>query len=126
MRTDMFDGIYPYALRFTDTPGFPTHYVDENLTNGEVVLCLHGEPTWGFLFQHPTTVSCRIHRMVVSDYMSFGKSRTPPLYSYWLQDRIDNPERFVPALDLHDLTLVMYDLDEPVRVGLASRHPGRM
>ena len=38
--------------------------------------------------------------MVVPDHMGFGKSETPQDRSYWLQDHIDNLERFVLALDL--------------------------
>lgn len=104
MRTDTFDGMYPYAPRFTDAPGFPMHYVDEGPADGEVVLCLHGEPTWGFLFRHLIAVLRGTHRMVVPDHMGFGKSGTPPSRSYWLQDHIDNLERFVLALDLRDIT----------------------
>jgi haloalkane dehalogenase len=58
--------------------------------------------------------------------MGFGKSETPARRSYWLQDHIDNLEKFVLALDLTDITLVMHDFGGPVGMGLAARHPGRI
>jgi len=58
--------------------------------------------------------------------MGFGKSGTPPTRSYWLQDHIDNIERFVLALDLTEITLVMHDFGGPVGMGLAARHPNRI
>ncbi|WP_225647537.1 hypothetical protein [Bradyrhizobium australafricanum] len=42
-----FDGTFPFAPHFSAAPGFQMHYVDEGPRDGEVVLCLHGEPSWG-------------------------------------------------------------------------------
>ncbi|MFM0697028.1 alpha/beta fold hydrolase, partial [Paraburkholderia graminis] len=53
-------------------------------------------------------------------------SETPGHRTYWLQDHIDNIEKFVLALDLNDITLVMHDFGGPVGMGLAARHPGRI
>ena len=38
-----FDGTFPFAPHFSDTPGFRMHYVDEGA--GEPIVLLHGEPT---------------------------------------------------------------------------------
>ncbi|MCO5414686.1 MULTISPECIES: alpha/beta fold hydrolase [Ralstonia] len=126
MRVDTFNGMYPYTPRFTDAPGFSMHFVDEGPADGAVVLCLHGEPTWGFLFRRLIAALHGAHRVVVPDHMGFGRSETPPSRSYWLQDHIDNLERFVLALDLRGITLVMHDFGGPVGMGLASRHPDRI
>ncbi|TWB29058.1 alpha/beta fold hydrolase [Nitrospirillum bahiense] len=119
-----FDGTFPFTPHVTDAPGFPMHYVDEG--KGEVVLCLHGEPTWGYLFRHLIRALSPTYRVVVPDHMGFGKSATPPDRSYWLQDHIDNLERFVLALDLRDITLVLHDFGGPMGMGLAARHPDRI
>jgi haloalkane dehalogenase len=121
-----FEGTFPFAPHFTGAPGFQMHYIDEGPRDGGVVLCLHGEPTWGYLFRHLISVLGKIHRVVVPDHMGFGKSETPPDRSYWLQDHIDNLERFVLALDLTDITLVMHDFGGPVGMGFAARHPNRI
>lgn len=127
IRSDaVFGGAFPFAPHFTAAPGFQMHYVDEGPRDGGVVLCLHGEPTWGYLFRRLIPVLSRTHRVVVPDHMGFGKSETPQARSYWLQDHIDNLERFVLALGLADITLVMHDFGGPVGMGLAARHPDRI
>jgi len=55
-----------------------------------------------------------------------GKSATPQDRTYWLQDHVDNLERFALALDLRAITPVMHDFGGPVDTGLASRHPERI
>ena len=121
-----FAGTFAFAPHFTDAPGFRMHYADEGPRGGEVVLCLHGEPTWGYLFRHLIPALRETHRVVVPDHMGFGKSAAPPDRSYWLQDHIDNLERFVLALDLRDISLVMHDFGGPVGMGFAARHPDRI
>lgn len=121
-----FDGSFPYAPHFTTAPGFRMHYVDEGPREAGVVLCLHGQPTWGYLFRRLIPVLSPTHRVVVPDHIGFGKSETPRERTYWLQDHIENLERFVLALDLTDITLVMHDFGGPIGMGLAARHPNRI
>lgn len=123
---ETFHGSFPYAPRFNDAPGFRMHYIDEGPQDGEVVLCLHGEPTWGYLFRHLVAGLKQEYRVIVPDHMGFGKSETPQHRSYWLQDHIDNLERLVLALDLKNITLVVHDFGGPVGMGLAARHPERV
>lgn len=121
-----FDGTFPFAPHFSAAPGFRMHYVDEGPRHGEVVLCLHGEPTWGYLFRHLVPVLSGTRRVVIPDHMGFGKSATPAERSYWLQDHVDNLEALVLALDLTNITLVMHDFGGPVGMGFAARHPDRI
>lgn len=121
-----FAGTFPFAPHFSDVSGFRMHYVDEGPRDGGVVLCLHGEPTWGYLFRHLVPALATTHRVIVPDHMGFGKSDTPAARTYWLQDHVDNLERFVLALNLRDITLVMHDFGGPVGMGLAARHPDRV
>ncbi|MGU7842432.1 alpha/beta fold hydrolase [Burkholderia sp. AW33-5] len=123
---DTFDGTFPFTPRFSDAAGFRLHYVDEGPANGQVVLCLHGEPTWGYLFRDLIAALSGNYRVIAVDHMGFGKSETPRHRTYWLQDHIDNLETFVLALDLNDITLVMHDFGGPVGMGLAARHPNRI
>jgi haloalkane dehalogenase len=123
---DTFDGTFPFAPRFTNAAGFRMHYVDEGPTSGEVILCLHGEPTWSYLFRNLIGALSSHYRVIAPDHMGFGKSETPVDRTYWLQDHIDNIEKFVLALDLNNITLVMHDFGGPVGMGLAARHPGRI
>ncbi len=121
---ETFDGTWPFKARYTEAPGFRMHYVDEG--QGETLLALHGEPTWGYLFRDLIKVFSPRYRIVVPDQMGFGKSETPRDRSYFLQDHIDNLEQFVLDLDLRDITLVMHDFGGPAGMGLAIRHPDRI
>ncbi len=122
---ETFDGTWPFRARYTDAPGFRMHYVAEG-SGPETLLLLHGEPTWSYLFRRQIPLWAAQHRVVAIDHMGFGKSATPRERTYWLQDHIENLERFVLALDLRDLTLVMHDFGGPTGLGVAIRHPDRI
>ena len=121
---ETFDGTFPFMPHFSSAAGFRMHYIDEG--EGPTVLCLHGEPTWGYLFRHLTAKLSMHHRVIVPDHMGFGKSETPQDRTYWLQDHISNLEKLVLDLDLTDITLVMHDFGGPVGMGLAARQVDRI
>jgi haloalkane dehalogenase len=81
--------------RFADLPGYPfaphyteiddldggrlrVHHLDEGPTDGPVVLLMHGEPTWSYLYRNvvPTLVAAG-HRVIVPDLVGFGRSDKP-------------------------------------------------
>ncbi len=122
---ETFDGTWPFEAHYTEASGFRMHYIDEG-DGPETLLLLHGEPTWGYLFRQQIPAWSEHARVVAPDHMGFGKSAAPSDRTYWLQDHIDNIERFVLELDLRNITLVMHDFGGPVGMGLAARHPGRI
>lgn len=122
---ETFAETWPFQAHYSDAPGFRMHYVDEG-EGPETLLLLHGEPTWGYLFRHQIGRWAEFSRVIAVDHMGFGKSATPQDRTYWLQDHIDNLERFVLSEDLRNLTLVMHDFGGPVGMGLAIRHPDRI
>ncbi|MEX0360470.1 MAG: alpha/beta fold hydrolase, partial [Allomuricauda sp.] len=121
---ETFNNTWPYAPNFEEISGFKMHYIDEG--EGEVILALHGEPTWGYLFRQLIHELSSDYRVIVPDHMGFGKSETPQHRDYLLQDHINNLEELVLRLDLNDITLVMHDFGGPVGMGLAIRHPDRI
>lgn len=121
---ETFNGSFPFTAQFSTAPGFNMHYVDEG--DGPVVVCLHGEPTWGYLFRHLITGLSDRNRVIVPDHMGFGKSETPADRTYWLQDHVDNLEKFIIDLDLRDITFILHDFGGPVGMGFAARHPDRI
>nr|WP_055501348.1 alpha/beta fold hydrolase [Nonomuraea pusilla] len=121
---ETFEGTFPFPPHFSSAAGFRMHFVDEGF--GPTVLCLHGEPTWGYLFRHLISGLSPTHRVIAPDHMGFGKSETPAERTYWLQDHVDNLEALVLDLDLREITLVMHDFGGPVGMGLLARHPDRI
>jgi cis-3-alkyl-4-acyloxetan-2-one decarboxylase len=119
-----FDGTWPYAPRYFDGNGFRMHYVDEG--EGEPIVALHGEPTWGYLYRNFIPRLRKHGRVIVPDHMGFGKSETPQDRDYTIREHIDNLERLLDHLQLTDITFVGQDWGGPIANGFALRHPERV
>ncbi|HKY13317.1 MAG TPA: haloalkane dehalogenase [Microthrixaceae bacterium] len=104
------------------------HYLDEGPADGQVVLCLHGEPSWSYLYRHmiPILVGAG-HRVIVPDLVGFGRSDKPASrldYSYarhvgWMDALV------VERLDLRDITLFCQDWGGLIGLRLVAAHPER-
>ena len=121
---ETFDGTFPFRPHFTDAPGFRMHYVDEG--EGDPIVCLHGEPTWGYLYRKFIPPLSRHHRVIVPDHMGFGKSETPQNREYTLATHVANLEALLLELDARDVTFVLQDWGGPIGGGFALRHPDRV
>lgn len=123
---ETFEGTWPFAPHFSSAAGFRQHYVDEGPRDGEVIVCLHGEPTWGYLYRHMIPLLAADYRVVVPDHMGFGKSETPQDRVYTLRSHVENLAALIEDLDLRDITLVGQDWGGPIAGAYAIRHPGRV
>lgn len=121
---ETFDGTYPFKPHFSTAPGFRMHYVDEG--QGETILLLHGEPTWGYLYRHMIPSLARHHRVVVPDQMGFGKSEKPKGRAYSLRTHVENLTALIEDLDLRDLTLFGQDWAGLIITAYTVRHPERV
>jgi len=109
---------FTFAPRYVDDlPGYEglrVHYLDERPTgtaSGRTVLCLHGQPTWCYLYRKmiPIFVAAG-HRVVAPDFLGFGRSDKPvddAVYTFGFHRRM--LMRFIEALDLREVTLVVQD-----------------
>jgi pimeloyl-ACP methyl ester carboxylesterase len=121
---ESFAGTFPFAPHFSDASGFRMHYVDEG--EGEPIVCLHGEPTWGYVYRKFVGPLSKKYRVIVPDHMGFGKSETPLDREYTLRTHVENLEALLLSLDLKDITLVMQDWGGPIGAGFALRNIGRV
>ena len=119
-----FDGTFPFKPHFTNAPGFRMHYVDEG--GGDPILCLHGEPTWGYLYRRFIPPLAHTHRVIVPDHMGFGKSETPQDREYTLRTHVENLTALIDELDLQEITLVAQDWGGPMAGAYTVRHPERV
>ena len=95
--------------------------------DGETFLCLHGEPTWGFLYRKMIPRLRERGRVVVPDFLGFGRSDkyTDP-EEYGFEMHYDSLRRFVETLDLRGATLVCQDWGSILGLPLAvSERPER-
>ena len=113
-RFDALHG-YPFAPNYRDNlPGYPNlrmHYLDEGASNARVALCLHGQPTWSYLYRKmiPGLVASG-YRVVVPDMFGFGRSDKPVEDTVYTFDfHRESLIAFIRALDLNRVTLVCQD-----------------
>ncbi len=123
---ETFDGTWPFAPHYFEGNGFRQHFVDQPGDGNETFVCLHGEPTWGYLYRNFIPQFAKHGRVVVPDHMGFGKSETPQDRAYSIRDHVDNLEALLLSLDLSDITLVAQDWGGPIGTAFALRHPDRV
>ncbi len=124
---------YPFAPNYVDVDDLDgrtlrVHYLDEGPSDGPVVLCLHGEPSWSYLYRRmiPPLVSAGL-RVIAPDLVGFGKSDKPTEksdYTYarhvaWMQAAI------IDHLDLADVTFFGQDWGGLVGLRLVAENPDR-
>jgi haloalkane dehalogenase len=122
--------------RFANLPGFPfvphyvmlngvrVHYVDEG--EGEVILCLHGEPTWSYLYRKMIPPLAAQHRVLAMDFVGFGRSdKYTEKADYSFQMHRDTLTGFIEALDLQGITAVVQDWGGLIGLTVASQMPER-
>ena len=123
---ECFDNIgdFPYRPRYVEINGMRIHYIDEG--SGEAVLCLHGEPTWSYLYRKMVPVLSARHRAVAMDFVGFGRSdKFTRRDEYSFQMHTDTLRGFIDALALDRITAVVQDWGGLIGLRLASEMPQR-
>jgi haloalkane dehalogenase len=119
---------YPFLPRYVDVgDGLRVHYVDEGPRSGPVVLLLHGEPTWSYLYRKmiPILADAGI-RSIAPDLVGFGKSDKPAREEdYTYARHVGWMKRLLEALDLRGLTLFGQDWGSLVGLRLAMENQDR-
>jgi haloalkane dehalogenase len=118
---------FPFAPRYVTLPdGLRMHFVQEGPADAEVVLLLHGQPTWSYLYRAVVAgLAGRGLRAVAPDLIGFGRSDKPVARTaYSVQAHVDWLSHFVTAAGLTDVTLVVQDWGGPIGLGLLDARPG--
>lgn len=119
---------WPYAPRYFQRPdGLRLHYVDEGPRDGKVFLCLHGQPTWSYLYRRMIPVfTAGGHRVVAPDFPGFGRSDKPADEAVYTFDfHRDALIGLITALDLRDIVLVVQDWGGLIGLTLPMAAPER-
>ena len=123
-KNETFNGTWPFQPHFCEAAGFSQHYVD--IGEGEVIICLHGEPTWGYLYRNMIPPLAEDNRVIVPDHMGFGKSETPLDREYTLKSHTENLTALIDELSLDQITFVMQDWGGPIGTAFTVRHPEKV
>ncbi|MDR1485600.1 MAG: alpha/beta fold hydrolase [Planctomycetaceae bacterium] len=109
--------------------GFRYHYIDEscprNSDGREVLLMVHGNPTWSYMWRRLAVAFRDKYRCIAVDHIGCGLSDKPSelRYQYTLERRIDDLVCFIEAHDLRRVTLVGHDWGGAIGMGAAVRLP---
>ena len=123
---------YPFEPRYLEVPAgdgdrLRVHYVNEGPAHGDVVLMLHGEPSWSYLYRKmvPIIVEAGL-RAVAPDLIGFGRSDKPVQRSAYTYERhVAWMKTFVAELDLRAVTLVCQDWGGLIGLRLVAEQPER-
>ncbi len=108
---------YPFESRFLEIDGARMHYVDQGSPDSDVILMMHGNPTWSFYWRHLISGLSDQYRTIALDHIGCGLSDKPAGYDYCLQQHIDNACALIEALDLTNVTLMAHDWGGSIGMG---------
>ena len=102
---------FPFAPHYAEVrdaaSGTPlrVHYIDEGPRDGEVVVMLHGNPSWSYLWRHLVNGLSNKYRCIVPDHIGMGLSDKPDdsHYEYTLQSRVDDVTALLDHLGIDAL-----------------------
>lgn len=115
--------LYPFTAHYIEIDGQRLHYIDEGA--GDPVLFVHGTPSWSFEWRTQIKELSARFRCIALDHLGFGLSDKPEHAPYKPQDHAARLAKFVRALDLRRVTLVVHDFGGPIGVGAALQEPAR-
>lgn len=125
MNTDWLDTkAYPFAAKYFSVNGVQMHYIDEGA--GDVLLFVHGTPSWSFEFRHAITDLSKNFRCIAMDHIGFGLSDKPKDYDYSTQNHAATLEKFISHLNLSKFNLLVHDFGGPIGLHYAVAHPDKI
>jgi haloalkane dehalogenase len=115
---------YDFAPNYVDVAELRVHYVDEGPRDGAIILLLHGEPSWSYLYRHmiPPLRDAGF-RTIAPDLIGFGKSDKPTRkadYSY--AGHVAWMAAFIETLGLTDVTLFCQDWGSLIGLRVAAEN----
>ena len=123
---------YPFAPSYadvsaTDGMSLRMHYVDDGPSRGRVLLLLHGEPTWSYLYRkmipHFTAAG---YRSIAPDLIGFGRSDKPvERGAYTYANHVGWLAALLAGLDVSDAVMVGQDWGGLLGLRLVAEHPER-
>lgn len=123
---ERFDGIpdFPYKPDYVEIEGLRMAYYE--IGRGDPILCLHGEPMWGYLYRRMMPVLARAGRVIVPDLIGFGRSDKPVAEgSYSYKSHVRWVKKFLAALNLSDITIVAQDWGGAIGLRAVAEVPER-
>ncbi|MEM1155671.1 MAG: haloalkane dehalogenase [Pseudomonadota bacterium] len=116
---------YPFEPNYAVVDGLRVHYVDAGPEDGEVVLMLHGQPSWSYLYRKmiPVLVDAG-YRVIAPDHIGMGRSDKPTDPRVHIYDQqVQWNKQFVTQLGLSNITLFVQDWGSLIGLRVAGEMP---
>jgi haloalkane dehalogenase len=116
---------FPFQPNYVEVDGLRMAYIDEGPRNGSVILCLHGEPSWSYLYRFMIPkFAAAGYRVVAPDLIGFGRSDKPTeRSSYTYLGHVSWMTSFIRTLNIGNLTLFCQDWGGLIGLRVAGEHP---
>ncbi|HLV18108.1 MAG TPA: alpha/beta fold hydrolase, partial [Pseudomonas sp.] len=120
--------------RFPVRPGIQMSYLDEGPRDGEVVVMVHGNPSWSYYWRHLVNGLSDRYRCIVPDHVGMGLSDKPddgpkslPRYDYTLESRVEDLGALLEHLGIDGpVTLAVHDWGGMIGFGWALSHQAQV
>lgn len=126
---DRFENLpgYNFAPNYAEIDGLRMHYVDEGPKDGGVVLMLHGQPSWSYLYRKMIpSIAAAGHRAIAPDMIGMGKSDKPvALTAHTYDQHCEWIWKFIETQGLENITLFCQDWGGVIGLRLVGEHPER-
>jgi pimeloyl-ACP methyl ester carboxylesterase len=122
-------GTFPWESRRVEvSPGISQAFVDEGPRDAPLTfLCLHGNPTWSYLYRRFIRALSPTYRVIAVDHVGFGRSDKPSDPAYYTLDRhVRNLTAVLDSLDAQRVVPIVQDWGGPIGMGWAAAHPDRV
>jgi pimeloyl-ACP methyl ester carboxylesterase len=116
---------WPYEAKYVEIDGLRQAYIDVGPATGPVVLLLHGQPSWSYLYRKMIPVLRDAgYRVIAMDHLGTGRSDKPiHIEAYSYLGHADRLERFIEVLGLHEINLFVQDWGSLIGLRVAGLNP---
>ncbi len=118
---------FPWAPNHAEVDGMRMHYVEAGDPDGEVVLCLHGQPTWSYLYRKmiPVLADAGL-RVIAPDHIGLGRSDKPvQLGDFSFLQHVAWMEEFLDVMGLRSITPIVQDWGSLIGLRCVGNDPDR-
>ncbi len=118
---------YSFAPNYVSLNGLRMHYVDAGPKDGEVILLLHGQPSWSYLYRKMIPPLAEAgYRVIAPDLMGLGRSDKPiELGVHTFEQHVSWIKAFIRELELTQITLFAQDWGGLIGLRIAGDEPER-
>jgi len=115
---------YPFKPYYFEVNDTQLHYIDEGA--GDVILFVHGTPSWSFEFRNVIKVLSKKYRCIAMDHIGFGLSDKPAKYDYSIQQHTATLIKLINHLQLTNFTMLVHDFGGIIGLAAAISMPERI